>query len=1279
MPFTYDEVRKASLEFFNGDELAAETFAGKYALQDLSGLYHEKTPADMHRRMAKEFARVELKYPNPVDEETIYRYFSSWEIVPQGSPMSGIGNPYQLQSLGNCFVIPSAKDSYGGILFTDQQQVHIMKRRGGVGHDISTLRPRGATTNNAARTTDGIGIFMERFSNTTREVAQSGRRGALMLSISVHHPEIMTFIKIKNDKTKVTGANISVRVTDEFMRAVKSGEKYHLRFPVDSSAPQIEEWVDARSVWNEIMQSAWSSAEPGVLFWDTIIKESPADCYADVGYGTTSTNPCFSGDTLIAVADGRNAVSIKQLADEGRDVPLYSMDKSGMISIKTGRHPRVTGCEQKLVRVHLDNGTHLDVTPNHTFILMDGAKVEAKSLKPGDSLPRFTKRLESVKKGGNEYYRVALNTRNPREKQVFEHRLIAQFHNPELWSSVYDKAKNSGWAVTGGLVVHHKDYNPVNNSPENLEIMTFREHTKLHASADTQGEKNGRAYTGVSNDYIVEMAKKLTINFGRRFSRKEWSAFAKKNGLPVEFSSWRSQELGSVLDLAKKCALEVGFDADADPRLVETLNNMADQGYVARICCNEVLVEKTCEHCAGVFEISHSRREQGYCGVECALKRRNADIDFHKNRTAKTKATYAKMAVDKRIEQARIYSALKFELGRVPLISEWEDRCRLEKVPYRIGKKLKNGFKNFKEVAESGDVYNHKVISVEELSGRHTVYNITVDDNHTLAVVTSNRTVGKVAYDGVITAQCGELPLSPGDSCRLMLLNLLKFVTNPFTPKASFDYTRFAVAVRLAQRLMDDMVDLELEVVNKIILKVMADPEPDEIKAVELNTWREIQSALLNGRRTGLGITALGDTLAALGIKYGDDQSVAVTEKIYKALAVSSYSASIIMAEERGAFKVFDKKKEKEHPFIGRVLGEMSPDMVKRYNKYGRRNIANLTTAPAGSVSILTQTTSGCEPVFLLGYKRRRKINPSDKQARVDFVDQLGDRWQEYVVYHPGLYRWSGVTGIPVEDSEKSPYFGATSDSIDWVKKVEIQAAAQKWVDHAISNTTNLPNKATVEDVSAVYMRGWETGCKGITVYRDGSRSGVLVSVDADNSGRNGGITETMAPKRPAELRCDIHRASVKGTQYLIAVGLMGDRPYEIFAGLSENVDIGKEKTGKLIRSSKSVYDLVLDDGVVVTDIINKFDNPNYGAFTRTLSTALRHGVPVKYIVEQLRKDKHSDLTSFSAVIARVFAKSYIPDGTKGGSHTCSECGSTSLAYQEGCLACLNCGYSKCG
>ena len=831
--YSYAQVFEASVKYFEGDEFAAKVFVDKYALQNLKNEYLELTPTDMHHRLAKEFARIEAKYPNPLSEDTIFDLIDRFKfIVPQGSPMSAIGNPYQLQSLSNCFVIQGVYsdklDSYGGIMLADQELAQIMKRRGGCGLDISGIRPKDVLTNNAARTTDGIAVFMERFSNTCREVAQNGRRGAEMQTMDGNHPEVETFINIKRDLKKVTGANISLRLSDEFMQAAKDGADYDLRWPVDSAPAKakVVKRVNMKNIWDQIVDSAWTSAEPGLLFWDTVKKHTPSDIYHAFGHNSISTNPC------------------------------------------------------------------------------------------------------------------------------------------------------------------------------------------------------------------------------------------------------------------------------------------------------------------------------------------------------------------------------------------------------------------------------------------------------------------------------GEIILPAYDACRLLVLNLSSYVKNIFTDKATFDFKKFSQHAVMAQRLMDDIIDLELECIDRILAKINSDPEPVEAKLTETNLWNKIKDMNVSGRRTGLGITALGDTLAMLGIKYGSKESIDMTYKIYRALAVASHSSSCIMAKERGSFPIFDYKLEKDHDYLNSIFADCPAEVKKMWKTTGRRNIANTTTAPAGSVSALTQTTSGIEPVFMLSYVRRKKHNPSDKNARVDFKDAMGDQWQEFTVYHHGVKKWMEVTGQT--DITKSPYYGATSSEVDWVASVDLQAAAQQSIDHSISKTCNLPENATRELVSQVYMRAWEKGCKGFTVYRDKCRDGVLIQkseAKKSTDGRPPIIEVSMAPKRPLELTCDIKKVKIQGAQWTIFVGLLDSKPYEVFGGLSKYVDIpNKHKIGKIAKNGKveniTTYNLIVgedEDQMVIKDIANVFENGNFGAFTRTISLALRHGTPVQYVVEQLQKDRHSDITSFSIVVARVL-KNYIVDGTTStAERKCPQCSKeNSFAYQEKCLTCTGCGWSKC-
>ncbi len=838
--YTQDDAFKASLKYFKNDDLAARVWLNKYALKDSQGHIYELTPNDMHRRIAKELARVEKKYTNPLSEDTLFNLIKDFKyIVPQGSPMAGIGNPYQIASLSNCFVIGNSgnSDSYGGVMKIDQEQVQLMKRRGGVGHDLSHIRPKGSAVNNSALTSTGIVPFMERYSNSTREVAQDGRRGALMLSVSINHPDAEDFIDAKLEQGKVTGANVSVRIDDAFMEAVKNGTDYIQKYPIFSSEPKVSKTIDATTLWKKIVYNAWKSAEPGILFWDTIINESIPDCYADLGYKTVSTNPC------------------------------------------------------------------------------------------------------------------------------------------------------------------------------------------------------------------------------------------------------------------------------------------------------------------------------------------------------------------------------------------------------------------------------------------------------------------------------GEIPLCPYDSCRLLAINLFSYVEHPFTEKASFNFELFKEHIAYAQRIMDDIIDLELEKIDAIIRKIDADPELDEVKATERNLWNNIKNKAEEGRRTGIGITAEGDMLAALGIQYGSEVGNAFSLEVHKTIAIEAYRGSVHLAKERGSFLVFDAEREKNNPFIQR-LKEADSKLYYDMLEYGRRNIALLTIAPTGTTSLMTQTSSGIEPVFMPVYKRRRKVNPSDKEARVDFIDEVGDSWEEYVVFHHRFKQWMEVNGIDTSINysqkeinkliKKSPYHKATSNDVDWLSKVSMQGAIQKWVDHSISVTINLPNDATEDLVGSLYLKAWEVGCKGVTVYRDGSRSGVLIAND-EKEDKNQYILTTFPKKRPEILEADVVRFQNNKEKWIAFIGLIDGKPYEIFTGLTDDEDgilIPRwVNEGLIIKNRKedgtSRYDFQYKNirgyKTTIEGLSHKF-NPEYWNYAKLISGTLRHGMPIDKIVDlinSLQLDSESINTWKNGVVRAL--KRYVEDGTQVKGQVCDHCKSENLIYQEGCLTCKDCGSSKCG
>ncbi len=840
--YSFDEAYKASLEYFAGDELAAKVWVNKYALKDAFGNIYEKTPADMHHRLASEIARVEKKYPNPLSEEELYGLFDHFRyIIPQGSPMTGIGNDYQIASLSNCFVIglDGMADSYGAIIRIDEEQVQLMKRRGGVGHDLSHIRPKGSPVKNSALTSTGLVPFMERYSNSTREVAQDGRRGALMLSVSIKHPDSESFIDAKMTEGKVTGANVSVKIDDEFMNAVINGTQYTQQYPIDSNEPTTVKEIDAQALWKKIIHNAWKSAEPGVLFWDTILRESVPDSYADLGFRTVSTNPC------------------------------------------------------------------------------------------------------------------------------------------------------------------------------------------------------------------------------------------------------------------------------------------------------------------------------------------------------------------------------------------------------------------------------------------------------------------------------GEIPLCPYDSCRLLAINLYSYVVNPFTEDAYFDYDLFKKHVALAQRIMDDIIDLESEKIEKILEKIDSDPESMEVKSAERHLWEKIQKKTLQGRRTGVGITAEGDMIAALGLRYGTEEATECAENVQKTLALAAYRSSVAMARERGAFEIYDSKREEKNPFINR-LRDVDPELYADMEKYGRRNIACLTIAPTGTTSLMTQTSSGIEPVFLPVYKRRRKVNPNDAAARVDFVDETGDAFEEYVVFHHKFVDWMQANGYSASKKytqeeidelvAKSPYYKATSNDVDWLQKVRMQGRIQKWVDHSISVTINLPANVSEELVNELYVEAWKCGCKGCTVYRDGSRSGVLLSTDKKKKGDcNCMEPPIIVSKRPRELDADVVKFQNNREKWIAFVGLLNGRPYEIFTGLAddeEGIMLPKNVSkGSIIKSydddGKKHYDFQFKNKrgykMTIEGLDGKF-NPEFWNYAKLISGVLRYGMPIDQVLKLVQGMdlKDESINTWKNGVERALKK-YLPNGSTVKGQTCPNCGLETLVYQEGCLICTNCGASRCG
>ena len=1179
---SYDEALKQAIEYFNGDEMAAEVYLGKYALTTPEGDILEPTPQEMHQRLAREFARIEKKYPNPLSEKKIFNYLDGFKyIIPQGSPMAGIGNPYQIMSLGNCYTIESPWDSYAGILKTDQEQAQLMKRRAGVGFDISNIRPKGVLTANAAKSTDGIGLFMERFSNTCREVAQGGRRGALMQTISVHHPEIDTFINIKRDRKKVTGANISIRLTDEFMEAVKADKEYQQRWPVDNKKnPPVSQMASAKKVWDSIIDSAHDCAEPGLLFWDTCLRYTPSDAYTSKGMGSISCNPCLSADTWIMTKDGARQVS--DLLDDSFVCVNDGKTHKATRFFKTGK--------KNVYTVQTHQGYELKGTIDHKILVKNKGWTKIGDLQKGDAI-------------------------------------ILHNHDDFQWKGG-EGTLEEGWLL--GEMVGDGCFNP----KKYPGLVAFWGDTRNSLSAIAEQRVRGLNYK-FRSDFkggLVESvgAEKISLVSGaldklaRRFITP-----GEKNLLPAVEKASYDFYVGFLRGL---------FDADG------SVQGNAVKGISVRLAQNNLTRLKAVQRMLlrmGIYSKIYSARKQaGFYLMPNGLG-----------------------------GQSKYFCKAMHEL----CISRNMINRFYEKIGFEDQKKQQR-LELFIESRKRTPYQTQFVATFEELkksTNRQDVYDCEVPDVHYFDA------------NGIKTHNCSEILLSANDSCRLMVVNAFSFVKDPFTKSAKLNFEKLAEVSGVAQRLMDDLVDLELECIQKIINKIVADPEPKEVKAIELNLWKKIYVSCENGRRTGLGITGIADSLAGLGVRYGSPESIEITKEIYKALALGAYGSSVQMADERGSFPLYEYKLEEKHPFINRIM-DLDPKLRADWKKFGRRNIALTTTAPCGSISVLAQTSSGIEPVYSLAYTRRRKINPSDKNARVDFVDDSGDKWQEYTVHHDGFKKWMAATGK--KKIEDSPYHEATAKEIDWEASVELQAAAQHYIDHAISKTCNLPADVSKETVSSIYMKAYDSGCKGFTVYREGSRTGVLLDAtvggDSVSSGSDSKFVENRAPKRPQDLPCDIYHMTVKAEKWNLFVGLYDNRPYEVFAGRADFVDIPKTRKSGTIKKNGH-YNLHIGEGeneIVIKDLSTVFDNPTESAFTRTVSLALRHGAPIQYAVEQIEKGttKDNEMFSLAKSLVRVL-KNYIKDGTKASSlKNCPQCGNKELAYQEGCISCISCGWSKC-
>ena len=1171
------DVRAAALEYFNGNQLAADVWVSKYALRSPDGLA-ELTPEDMHRRLAKEFARIESNYPNPMLEEHIYELLKDFEyVIPQGSPMSGIGNPYQVQSLSNCFVLRSPEDSYGGICLTDQEQAQLMKRRGGVGFDISNIRPKGLNTKNAAGTTDGIGLFMQRWSNTCREVAQDGRRGALMLTCSVHHPEILTFINIKKDLTKVTGANITITLTDEFRKAVEEDTTYEQRWPL-TGVPKITRQVNAKTIWNEIVKAARDCAEPGLAFIDTIKKNTPSDLYAE--FITIGCNPCVTGDTWILTSAGwRRAHTLL-----GQQVAL-KLDNYDILSTPQGFFS--TG-ESNVFELTLASGHRVNATKNHKFLTYSGWK-ELSDLSIG---------TDEILLPNSQLY-------------TFPDTTTDKFKQGYLVGAV----TGDGW---------------LGETEAQCAVWTT-------AQPGWQGIK-----------------EQLETCWSVLKLRSDFKGFRQEHNNKLFFNSTslatlchhyltETKSLQDVL-IQEDCDFLAGFlrgifDADG------SVQGTHKKGVSIRLGSIKLDLLEDIQRLLSLFGI--------YSNIY-----QNRNSDFPEYRLLPDTNRKPKLYLCQPIHELVISNASLQNYNAYIGFSDTGKKDRLE-----------NLLKSYQRSLNK-DKHFSRVEAIKEI-GTRPVFDVTT--------ISVNEQYQAFNANGLWAHNCSEIWMCADDSCRLMILNLFSYVINPYTSDARFDYSLFSKHTQQAMRLMDDLVDLEIEQIDKILAKIDLDPESEEIKQVERNLWQRIKNTAVRGRRTGLGWTGLGDTLAALGFIYGSQESIPIVISIQKTFAKAAYDSTINLAKERGAFPAFDYEKEKDSQYLNRVITNKTDWQV-----YGRRNIALLTEAPTGSSSMLAKlklnfdkteltnkftqirlfgTTSGIEPTLFLQSERRRKVN-----SPADFTDATGDHWQKYLVDHPGYYLYKSITG---DLSENSIYHNSLANSIDWKARVQLQAAIQQYVCHAISSTINLPENVSYQEVSDIYMTAWKAGCKGITVYREGSRSGVIVDPKKQPKAL---FNHVNAPKRPELLEAHIYDCFVRDRGNMrIIIGLLDKKPFEVFIIPKDDHALPEQlfvKKSSLKRGNR--YALVAEK-VHVKDIVSLAE-PNAAALTRLVSMSLRHGAAPEFVVEQLNKAKDTDFGSLPGVLARVL-KTYVNKKVDG---ECPQCSNPTLVCVEGCTQCTACGWSKC-
>lgn len=1324
------QVVEACTDYFKGDVMAAEVWANKYALKDKEGNIYELTPDDMHRRLAKEFARIEKLYKNPISEDEIFELLKNFKyIIPQGSPMAGIGNNFQFTSLSNCFVIGNDADSYGGILKLDQELVQLQKRRAGVGLDLSFVRPEGSIVLNSAMTSTGVVPFMQRYSNSTREVAQDGRRGALMETISIVHPDSEKFIDAKMQEGKVTGANISVKLIDSFMEAALSGEKFTQQYPVDSENPVYKKEVDAKRVWEKIIHNAWK---------------------------------CVPYDTEIVVYDELDKFYIKKIGEIVKEKKRFKVLSLNLQTFKVEKKEIVDFQEyennKKLFLLKTKKGREILSTSDHIVYILKENKLKEIPIcevKSGDFLIVSNKNRLDENDFNDEleldlkYFENSSITFDDFHNKLDNEKIINCLGFYEKSSKVSHYLKNKKIPIKEFIKIKEELGNLQNikityaNTQFNAKFKVSNELMLFFGLWIAKGSYHGTELLLHINKNEIQYYEKIFNYISDKFDAK-WKCEIEENYAKITFSSFM------LVNFCKSIGCDYENKNKKIPNWIHKISlnkigyflngifsgdgTVSKKGAISLSQSNKKIIEEVRDLLLmfGIQSSIHLSEKEGkkiIKGINCNIK------NSYKLRISKSSNNlfYEKISFVLENKKNRISLDNTKNLSLIPLSKDKLNTLRA------FGRKTISKSLLIEKIKElnidldlkilSDDVIYEEVECVlEEKNNVDKVYDITVKDNHTFilsngCIISNSAEPGVLFWDTILreslpdcyadlgfktvsTNPCGEIFLCPDDSCRLLSINLYSYVVNPFTKNAYFDFELFSSHVNIAQRMMDDMIDLELEKIDSILSKIESDPEPENIKRTEKELWLQIKDKAGRGRRCGLGITAEGDMLAALGLTYGNDDAIDFSEKVHKILKLEAYRSSVNLAKERGAFEIWDASREVNNPFVNRIKQEdevLYNDMMI----YGRRNIAILTIAPTGTVSMMTQTTSGIEPVFLPSYKRRRKINPQEKNPKIDFRDKQGDAWQEYQVFHLQFEKWLEVNGYNIEEVKlmstsevdeiikKSPYYKATSADVDWVKKVEMQGRIQKHVDHSISVTVNLPSDVSEELVAKVYETGWKVGCKGLTVYRDGCRDGVLISGKEEKEVKK--VVENNATKRPKVVNADVFTFQNNYEKWIAIVGKVApfegheEIPYELFTGRLESFQIPSyvEKGQVIKRKVKdaegkdvSVYDFkyIDKDGYPVEMAgLSRSFREEFWNYAKLISAILRHRMPMVYVLNVISglKLQGDSLNTWKSGVERVLRK-YIANGTE--SHdTCELCGAK-LIYIEGCLKCSGCGqYSKCG